>query len=237
MLLIGLSVLLAILLKYFLAPHLPQQLQSTLIWLGGASILSLTILSGLAQLTGFSLKDFLFPEKRNERVQNSRNLEGAIILNSESSGNINWTGNVFQDKSTKINVEHVDVIDNHDKMRKNKIDSQIQEIQKNLYSENKLIPYILTLCLDLNDQLGMGTEYHNWINKELNGFEDYSEYVKKFDNVEELNAWMERWFSHRLINTYIKVSMASEHQKEDRIEELQYEKIFVAFPIAKLSTL
>lgn len=96
------------------------------------------------------------------------------------------------------------------------------------------MPYTLTLCLDLSDQLELDTEYSDWIKKELNGQEDYSEFEKKFGSAEEFDSWIKKWSSHRHIKTYFKAKMPSKNRMGYKIEELPYEKIFVAFPIAQI---
>jgi hypothetical protein len=49
--------ILAVVIKAFLLPRLPTQWQSNFIWIGGTLLTTVALLAGLAQLTGYSLRD------------------------------------------------------------------------------------------------------------------------------------------------------------------------------------
>jgi hypothetical protein len=60
---IGIFSLTAIIFKIFLLPSLPEHLQNWILLFVSAFVVTITILAGFAQITGYSLRDFSFHKR------------------------------------------------------------------------------------------------------------------------------------------------------------------------------
>lgn len=97
----------AILLKLFLFPWLPEALQNWVILCGATLLVTLAVLSGFASLTGYSLRDFSFHKKTSHKIHitfSSKYIEGCskgelyelqIIVTNDGNQIINHYGLEF----------------------------------------------------------------------------------------------------------------------------------------------
>lgn len=114
-----------------------------------------------------------------------------------------------------------------------KVAELIGEIQENLNS-NRNLTHTLTLCLELCDQIGLSGRYGLWIRKELEGFYDNEDFATQFENKNAFVEWMDQWVSYRWIKTYFKSLNQDEITGKPIVVNLNYEKIFVADPLANM---
>jgi nucleoside phosphorylase len=105
------------------------------------------------------------------------------------------------------------------------------QIQERLYKENGSLPNVLTLCMDLVRQVGNLGEYEVWLRKELNGFDDYDHFKDSFDDPNQFAAWMQKWATHRMIDTYLKMRYRPTSQLGPEIQKLPFKKVFITHPI------
>ena len=114
------------------------------------------------------------------------------------------------------------------------IDGLIRDIQVALY-DNERLPYVLTLCLDLCDRVGLCEKYGRWLRSELSGYRDYEELQNEFDDQEQFGAWIENWASHRLIRPYVKALDYSPERMSPEILPLPVNEMLIAFPVAQIA--
>ena len=229
-----LFVILAFLSKYFLLPMLPEPWQNNLIWLGTATVGTIAILSGLAQLTGYSLKDLFSSPKPTLPPSQTKDSQGEVILNVGAYGRIDRIGDILQSNSTKIVVSSTDVLGSPRSSKTANVENLIKDIQSALYEDNSRLPYVLTLCLDLCSQVNLSEKYDQWLKIELNGYKNYQEFRGKFDNEIQFENWMQTWAPHRLIEPYVKFAYRSETGRPI-LDKLPLQKILVAFPVAEVA--
>jgi hypothetical protein len=227
---IALFVLSAVLAKYVLLPLLPTHWQTDLAWIGSAVLATIGILAGLAELTGYSLKDFFGSETQPPLQQESTT--GAVVLSGDMQGKIE-TGDIFQDDSTKIVVEQA--YSPESLFKTDGVEKLIEDIQSSLYGDNSRLPYVLTLCLDLCERLALSGKYGEWIRRELTGYKDYEGFQNSFNNEDEFEDWMQRWATHRLVQPYIKFAYRSKESGRMVIDKLPLNEILIAFPVAEIN--
>ena len=116
------------------------------------------------------------------------------------------------------------------------VDILVKEIQKSLYGDDNQLPYVLTLCIDLCHRLGLPRDYLEWLGRELNGFEDMETLAKVLGggDADNLDEWMKSWASHRFVKTYVKMQYISADTKLPVMDELPYERIFMAQSLAQI---
>jgi hypothetical protein len=231
---ITIFVLLAYLSKLFLLPKLPSVLQNNLFWLGATAGATLMILAAIAQLTGISVKDLFTsesPQKSQQAIQ--ENVSGNIISNVSPQENLNMIGDILQ-SSKKVVVEHANVVNVQDGHSAEGVDKLIRDIQASLYGDDKQLPYALTLCLDLCQQLGLLSKYELWIRKELNGYDNHEGFQKSFPNEQAFGEWMQQYADHRVVKTYVKFSYKSRKTGQMNIDNLPFESLLIGFPVAEI---
>jgi hypothetical protein len=111
----------------------------------------------------------------------------------------------------------------------------MEDIQADLYGEDSRLPYILTLCLDLCDRVGLSEKYERWLRLELNGYPDYQGFQDGFSDPEAFVAWMDSWASHRMIKTYVKILVPEYEGQRPTINDFSYGEIFVAHSLAGIA--
>ena len=231
-----LFVTLAYLSEYILLPMLPKPWQTDLVWLGSAIFGTIVILSGLAQFTGYSLKDIF--SSTEELPQSHQNQDSQNILNVGTHGKIGQIGDILQGNSTKIVIDSADMINNQKGGKVVDVENLIRDVQSALYDDNSRLPYVLALALDLCDQTGLSEEYGKWLKMELSGYrnyEHYDDFQDEFDNEEQFEAWMDRWAKHRLIEPFVKVRYNSIEQRRFVVDTLPLSKIFLAIPVPEIA--
>lgn len=221
--------LMAALLKWFLLPRLPTEWQSNVFWLVSTLITSITILASIAQLSGYGLKDF-FSKPKGDKLQ-PKKIKGSVVFNSYN-GKIDFNGDILQDKSTKIVIEHATVVTESEK--DDNLENLKRDIRANLYKDNNLLPYALSLCLELCDKKAISNDFRGWIERELKGYDVHEKFKATFRNEEQYEKWMKKWASHRYIESYIKASVPSEDKRYFEIRGIPLGEMFVAFPIAQI---
>lgn len=228
---IVLFVVSAVLAKYVLLPLLPTHWQKDLVWIGSAVLATIGILAGLAQLTGYSLKDLSGSETQPPLQQESTT--GAIVLSGDMQAKIE-TGDIFQGGSTKIVVEQADLPESS--FKTDGVEKLIEDIQSSLYDDSSRLPYVLTLCLDLCERLGLSGEYGEWIRRELTGYKDYEGFHNSFNNEEEFEDWMQRWAAHRFVQPYIKFEYRSQESGRMVIDTLPLNELtIIVFPVDEIN--
>lgn len=227
---IVLFVVSAVLAKYILLPLLPTHWQTDVVWIGSAILATIGVLAGLAELTGYSLKDFFGSETQPPLQQESTT--GAVALSGDMQGKIE-TGDILQGGGTKIVVKQADSPESS--FKASDVEKLIEDIQSSLYGDNSRLPYVLTLCLDLCERLGLSGEYDEWIRKELTGYKDYEGFRNSFNNEREFEDWMQRWAAHRLVQPYIKFAYRSQESGRMVIDTLPLNELLIAFPVAEIN--
>lgn len=114
----------------------------------------------------------------------------------------------------------------------NHLSELIRAIRSDLYGNDSRLPDTLSQTLELCDRFGFD-DHRVWIRKELAGFGGYQQLETEFGSGREVESWMNRWASYRLIETYFKVRFMNERGSYD-IDEWPYERIFVATPLQKI---
>jgi hypothetical protein len=223
-----------LILKYILLPLFPSNLQSNLALFGGSLVTTITIIAAIAQLTGFSFKDLFTRNKiAEEGIEGNPSTEG-IVITAKEHGQLQINGDILQKGSTKIIIGQSEVIDNHKSIPIASIDILIKDIQSKLYGDINQLPYVLTLSIDLCNQLQMGEDYNKWLLLELGGIENYQRFKAEFKNDRLFETWMDKWASHRFIPTHIKFAYRAAETGRYAVDELKYKEILVAFPISKI---
>ena len=150
---------------------------------------------------------------------------------SKDQGQINWDGDILQKGSTKIVLNAKD--DGSDK-NKSKIKEQlISEIQRNLYDDSKL-SYVLTLCIDLCNLVGLSKKYGKWLGLELVDHIDIEKFRTEFKSEEQFSSWWEKWASYRLVETYIKYGYRSAETGRYEIDTLPFKKIIIGYSVSEI---
>ena len=228
---IVLFVVLAVLAKYLLLPLLPVHWQRDLVWVGSAALATIGILAGLAELTGYSLKDLFGSETQPPLLLQQESTTGPIVLSRGMQGKIE-TGDILQGGSTKIAVEQADLPESA--FKTGGVERLIEDVQSSLYSDNSRLPYALTLCLELCERLGLSGKYGEWLRRELTGYKDYEGFRNSFNHEEKFEDWMQRWAAHRLVQPYIKFAYRSQESGRMVIDKLPLNKLLIAFPVAEI---
>ncbi len=221
--------LLAVLTKWLLIPRLPKEWQSDTVWIISTLITSITVLASIAQFSGFSLKDFF--SKSTDNASSAQKIKGSVVFKSDN-GDIDFKGDILQDKSTKIVIERATVVAGLEKG--DNLGNLTRDIRANLYKDNNLLPYVLTLCLELCERKAISDSFREWIERELNGYDEYEKFKATFKHEEQFEKWMKKWASHRHIESYIKASFPSKDKRYLEIRGIPYGEMFVAFPIAQI---
>jgi hypothetical protein len=158
----------------------------------------------------------------------------AVLLNADASGKIDWSGDILH-SSTKIVIDQAAVPETQEANRAGYIEGLIRDIQSTLYDEHSRLPYVLTLCLDLCDRVGLSEKYGKWIRAELSGYGgDYKEFQSQFDDEEQFECWMQEWASHRLITPYIKGANYIRGRIQPQILELPVQQMLIGLPVARV---
>ena len=214
--------LLAWALNTLLLPLLPIQWQNSLYTYGAALITTVAVVSGMVQISGFSLKDLVLPDKTSNKTQDQQTI---INMNADQ---INWSGDIRQLGSEKTLLLNSPP----DSRSSDNVEKLIREIQSSLYDDNSKLPYVLTLCKDLCDMVGLTTKYKSWLMVELTGNLDsiQSKYSK-----DDFTQWMNEWGTHRVIESYFKARYRSQETGEYNIDDLSLGKFIVPFSVAEIS--
>lgn len=201
---------------------------------GSAVVVTVSILAGLVQITGISLKDF-FNGDRTKGLSSPKigSIEDGIIIYSDTNGKLNFQGDILQN-STKIVIDKANDIDLQNEKSWENIDRLIRDIQSTLYGEEKQLPYALTLCLDLCQQVDLTSKYGLWLRKELIGYIDHEKFQKDFPDEESFDNWMRLWSEHRLVKTYIKIGYRSNETGQYKVDNLPFMHLLIGFPLADI---
>jgi hypothetical protein len=113
------------------------------------------------------------------------------------------------------------------------VERLIQEIQSNLYDDDKL-PYVLTLCNDLCNLTGLSEKYGKWLRLELADCADFDRFRDEFGDAEAFNTWMNQWAPYRMIQTHIKFQYRSAESGHNVIDSLPYRSLIVGYSIPEL---
>ena len=228
-----LFVIASALIKYFILPLLPTHWQKDLVWIGGAALATVGILAGLAELTGYSLKDLFTSEDRSPQSFQQENTTGAVVLSEDMRGKIE-TGDILQGGSTKIIVEQAGTREVASGV--SGVEGLIDDIQSSLYDDHSHLSYVLTLCLDLcGRRLGLSEKYGEWLRKELTGYKDYQGFQSSFGNEDKFEDWIQKWAAHRLVRPYVKFIYRSQESGRMVTDKLPFNELFIAFPVAEMS--
>jgi hypothetical protein len=228
--------IIAIIVKYILLPLFPSNLQTDLALFGGSLVTTITITAAIAQLTGFNLKDF-FTRNKNKSTRagiESNPANEGIVITAKEHGQLQINRDILQKGSTKIVIGQSELEEDHKSFPITKIEILIKDIQSKLYGDITQLPYVLTLSLDLCNQLQMGEDYNKWLLMELGGIENYQHFKDEFKSDRLFETWMDKWASHRFIPTHIKFAYRAAESGRYAIDELKYKEIFVAFPVSKI---
>jgi hypothetical protein len=158
----------------------------------------------------------------------------AIVLTAEADGEVHWTGDILHD-STKVVVGSLMPLDTQQATRQFTLRKLIGDIQSELYGDNRRLPYVLALCLDICERTGLSDEYAKWVNRELKGYEDYSPLSDEFKNEQEFEDWMHKWASHRRVRTHIKAQRRSTQTMRLETHEIAFDPILVAMSVAQIA--
>jgi len=158
-----------------------------------------------------------------------------VVIRAETAGKIDWGGDVLQDDSTKVVIERVAVLEDQSISATGNVEKLINDIQPALYGDDSRLPYVLTLCLDLCERVGLSSKYETWLRKELNGFGNYQGFQGEFEDEHSFEAWMQEWASHRLLETYIKVWNRPPGRARGKTWDFPYEKVFVVYSVAEIA--
>jgi hypothetical protein len=216
----------AYLVDNFIFPSLPESLQNHLVWTVSTLILGVAFLASLAQIMGLSVGDLFSQDKQQKN--GDMKIDGGIgntILQVRDQANINIFGDVLQNipQVRDRNIKDAPKVKNSIDI--NKLSS---EIQTKLFKDNNQLSYVLTLCLDLCRELELPSDYNEWIIKELTGYDNTDDFKKGFENEDAYEDWLNKWGRHRLIDTHLKIGYRSSDTGRYNIEELPYNKIFIA---------
>ncbi len=158
----------------------------------------------------------------------------AIVLNAGAHGEVHLTRDILHD-STKVVVGSLTPLDTQEASRQLTSMKLIGDIRSELYEDNRRLPYVLALCLDLCDRTGLPDDYAKWVSRELKGYDDYDRFRDEFKNGDEFAGWMDKWASHRWVRTHIKAQMRSTQTMRIEIHELPFQSILVALPVAQIA--
>jgi hypothetical protein len=157
----------------------------------------------------------------------------AIVLNAEADAEVRWTGDILHG-GTKIVVGSLTQVKSEESTWQFTVRELIRDIQLELYGDNRRLPYVLALCLELCEKTGVSDEYTRWLNRELRGYDDYARFQDEFRSGEDFEAWMDKWASHRWVTTHIKAQWRSAETMRLRIDELPFDSILLGMPVAQI---
>jgi len=122
-------ILLAYLSKIFIIPKLGPAWQNDLLWLGGTAVVTVSILAGLAQIIGISLK-VLFSGRDSQKFPQigQENITGNIIVNTGSQGVHNFKGDILQ-SSSKVVIEQANVVSLQGSKSEESIEKLVRDIK------------------------------------------------------------------------------------------------------------
>jgi len=213
----------AFLIREYLLPKLPQQWQTDLTWIAGAAATTLAILASLAEFTGYNLISLLSKEESTNKIPLAHDNRGAISLNTGDRSKIDWDGDILQTGSTKIVVPDRNAIESQKSIEPSRSEL-VSEIQSKLYGDNNRLPYVLTLCLDVCDRIGLIKKYEIWLRAELSGYPtDPTEYYGEFGSGDEGDAWLAEWASHRFIATNVKLVEPG----QSVVQDAPFDRVFI----------
>lgn len=152
----------------------------------------------------------------------------AIVLTADANGD------VLRD-STKVVLGPLTSLDSQEATRQRTAQDLIRDIQSELYEDDRRLPYVLALCLELCERTGLSEKYERWLNRELKGYKDYSGFRDELGSADEFEDWMDEWASHRLVSAHIKAGMQSGQTMQVEIRELPVGSILLGFPVAHIA--